>query len=234
MTVSEVWKATPRGMFVAVVLAFVLLNGLGIWQLERLKWKEGLIRDMAQSEAAAPVPADQLLSQARPAWRRATLPSCTLHGDQVIYMHSESAGQPGFRVLAACPLERRAILVDMGFTPKKLTFTAPVTWTPVGRLRPYEKASHFTIVNRVADNDWYWRSATEMGPVLKAELRSDYFVVADLKASQLDIPGLQQGLLTAPLPNRHFEYALTWFGLGWALLGVFGSVIYQRLKRAAP
>ena len=106
-----------------------------------------------------------------------------------------------------------------------------MTIQPVGRLRPFEKSGPFTLVNRVPENDWYWRSASEMGPRLNAALRDDYFLVLDLKASHADIAGLSQGPLTAPLPNRHLEYALTWFGLGWALLGVFGSVIYQRARK---
>jgi surfeit locus 1 family protein len=231
MTPRDTLKAVPPGLAVAATIAFAILNGLGIWQLERLKWKEGLINDMGRTEAAAPLPAEKLLAQAKPDWRSAALPGCEIKPHNLIYMHSEVAGIPGYRLLTACPLAEKALLVDLGFTTEKLNLTAPVALVPVGRLRPYEKTGPFTLVNRVAENDWYWRSASEMGPRLNASLRPDYFLVLDLKASHADIAGLSQGPLTAPLPNRHLEYALTWFGLGWALLGVFGSVVYQRAKR---
>jgi surfeit locus 1 family protein len=231
MTVRDVLKAVPPGLAIAAAIAFAILNGLGIWQLERLKWKEGLIGDMARTEAAAPVPAETLLSQSKPDWRSAALPVCNVDMARVIYMHSEVDGVPGYRVLTACPLRDKAMLVDLGFAKEKIVGLDFLSFAPVGRLRPYEKTGSFTLVNRVAENDWYWRSAPEMGPRLKTSLRADYFLVLDLKASRTDIAGLSQGPLTAPLPNRHLEYALTWFGLGWALLGVFGSVVYQRTKR---
>jgi len=234
MTFRDYLEATPVGMAIATAIAFVLLNGLGIWQLERLQWKEGLIADMARTEAMAPVPAENLLGEAKPAWRSASLPACEIRPDSLIHMHSEVGGTPGYRVLTACPLAKEAMLVDLGFATDKLVLAEPVTLTPVGRLRPYEKAGPFTVVNRVAENDWYWRSAVEMGRALKADVRPDYFLVLDLRQSRADIAGLQQGPLTAPLPNRHFEYALTWFGLGWALLGVFGSVVYQRARKGRP
>ncbi|MGN6208228.1 SURF1 family protein [Asticcacaulis sp.] len=230
MTLREYLKAVPPGLAIAAAIAFVILNGLGIWQLERLKWKEALIADMARTEAAAPIPAETLLAQAKPDWRSAVFPTCEIDLGSAIYMHSEVDGVPGYRVLAACPLTDKAMLVDIGFAREKLP-PAVVVITPVGRLRAFEKSGPFTLVNRVAENDWYWRSAGEMGPRLNARLRDDYFLVLDLKASHADIAGLSQGPLTAPLPNRHMEYALTWFGLGWALLGVFGSVVYQRARK---
>lgn len=231
MTLREYFKAVPPGLAIAAGIAFVILNGLGVWQLERLSWKEGLIADMARSEAAAPLPAETLLAQAKPDWRSAALPVCQVGAGRVINMHSEVDGAPGYRVLTACPVGDKAMLVDLGFAKDKLA-VMPETIMPVGRLRPFEKSGPFTLVNRIAENDWYWRSASEMGPRLNASLRADYFLVLDLKASHADIPGLSQGPLTAPLSNRHFEYALTWFGLGWALLGVFGSVVYQRARKA--
>jgi len=228
VSMSEVRKAIPRGMAFAVMVAFILLNGLGIWQLERLKWKEGLIADMARTEAMAPLPVSELLALRRPDWRSAKLPICVIPADHLIYMHSEVSGTPGFRILTACS----GLLVDLGFSEAKLSDWQSVTILPEGRLRPFEKSGTLTPVNRPLDHDWYWRSAGEMGSALKVRVRDDFFLVLDLKLSHTNIHGLSQGPLTAPLPNRHFEYALTWFGLGWALLGVFGSVIYQRYKKA--
>ena len=233
MRMSQILGAAPRSMLVSAIIAFIFLNGLGVWQLERLKWKEGLIADMARTEAMPAVPAAQALGQGRPSWRSVTLPACPLVPDRFIYMHSELAGEPGYRVLTACPMDGKAILVDLGFSTDKLFVLQGQPLAPVGRLRPYEKPGMVTPVNRPADKDWYFRSAADMGPPLGAALRDDYFVVLDLDRSHAQITGLVQGPLTAPLPNRHFEYALTWFGLAWAMLGVLGSFIYQRVRKPA-
>ena len=261
-SLSSFLKAAPRGMLISVLIAFVFLNGLGVWQLRRMQWKEALIHDMAQTEAQAPVPIQSLMfpnsseefgkgdcpseplreacaapERTKNAWRSVIMPACTVNPSTLIYMHSELSGAPGYRLLAACPLPAGAqdMLVDLGFSANKLNLKAPINIdSGVGCLRPYEKASAFTPVNRPADHDWYWRSAGEDGAALGASLRSDYFLVLDLDASHLHIDGLQQGPLnpavTVP-PERHFEYALTWFGLGWALIGVFISFVFQRLRK---
>jgi surfeit locus 1 family protein len=230
LSLSDWARAAPRGMMIAVVLCFALLNGLGVWQLYRLRWKEGLIADMARSEAMPPVPVTALLNEKKPDWRSARLPDCPISADRVIYMHSEMDGTPGYRVLTACPLPEGAILTDLGFMTDRAAL-APAHLVPVGRLRPFEKSNAFTPVNRPADKDWYWRSAAEMGKAIGTPVRGDYFLVLDLKASKAHMAGLTQGPLTAPLRNRHFEYALTWFGLAWALIGVFISFVYQRARQ---
>lgn len=248
-------KAAPRGMLITVVIAFVLLNGLGVWQLYRLRWKEGLIADLARTEAMAPVPVEELLSPnsasefgkrdcasrtvARKAcvaserqnrdWRSVTLPSCTITPDRVVNMHSEMDGTPGYRVLTSCPLDSGPnLLIDLGFSVNKVTLPAATAIAPVGRLRPADKTGTFTPVNIPASGEWYSRSAVDLGKVWHQPLRGDYFLVLDVAASKLGVPGIQQGPVTAPLPNRHFEYALTWFGLAWVMIGIFVAFVRQK------
>lgn len=235
ITPSQVLRALPRGMTIAVAIAFVVLGGLGTWQIMRLKWKEGLVAEMARTEALAPVAADQLLAEAKPAWRSAILPQCAFDSRHLIYMHSELSGQPGYRVLSACPVAAGEphILVDLGFSEGKLDSLDFFGFAPVGRLRPIDKPSAFAVVNRPADNDWYTREPAEMGKALGVPLRTDYFLVVDIDKSRFSVPGLQQGRLTAPLANRHFEYALTWYGLALALLGMFAAVVLQRTRKQA-
>ncbi len=231
MTPAMVFKAVPRGMLIAVAIAFVLLNGLGIWQLQRMAWKEGIIAAMARTEAMSPVPAEQLLAQATPAWRSASV-ACTVQPGHFIYMHSEVDGLPGYRVLTACPLKDGALLVDLGFVGDKIALPT-MSIGAVGRLRPFDKPGMVTPVNRPADNDWYWRIPSEMGKALGISVRGDYFLVVDLSASHVSIPGLQQGPLNAQVsvpPERHMEYALTWFGLGWLMLGMFVAFAWQRAR----
>ena len=235
MTPVQFLKAAPRGMLISVAIVFVLMNGLGVWQLQRMRWKEGVIADIARTEVQAPLPVSELLGQVRPDWRSVQMPTCNFAPKGLIYMHSEVAGQPGYRVLAACPVgENQAdMLVDLGFVSEPLPSSSGFGFAPVGRLRPFEKPGMVTPVNRPADNDWYWRSAMDMGPSLHAALRSDYFLVTDLSASHFSLPGLQQAPLnpqvTVP-PERHMEYALTWFGLAWLMMGMFIAFVVKRGK----
>jgi len=253
-------KAAPRGMLISAVIAFIFLNGLGVWQLYRLQWKEGLIADLARTENMPAVPIGELLSpnsslefgkgasnclsrpMARKAcvaterktrdWRSVTLAPCTIDPGHVINMHSEMDGEPGYRVLTICPLSGgQTLLIDLGFSADRQSLVGPVTIDPVGRLRPADKISAFTPVNTPAAGEWYSRSTPEIAALWHTPLRRDYFLVLDVAASRLSLAGLRQGPVTAPLPNRHFEYALTWFSLAWIMVGMF--IAFVRQKQAA-
>lgn len=228
MSAAAFLKAAPRGLSISFLIAFAILNGLGIWQLCRLQWKEQLIADMARTEAMAPVPAATLLAQAKPEWRSAVLPVCHVDFGHALYMHGEVGGTPGYRVLTACPVGQGAdMLVDLGFVTDKKSDATDLS--PVGRLRPADMPSVFAPVNNPAAQDWYTRSTIEMGKALGATLRPDYFLVVDLKASHFEDAGLQQGPLTAPIFNRHLEYAVTWFSLAWIMAGIVFVMIRQRM-----
>lgn len=230
MSVQAFIKAAPRGLLISFAVAFALLNGLGVWQLYRLHWKEQLIAEMARTEAMPPLPAAILLTDAKPQWRSVILPTCRPDPRHALYMHSEVNGVPGYRVLVACPTGMgQDMLVDLGFVREKLSALPFDAIAPVGRLRPADKPSAFAPVNNPAAQDWYARSAAEMGAALGTQVRPDYFLVLDLQASHLENSSLLQGPLTAPLSNRHLEYALTWFGLAWVMAGIVFAMIRQRM-----
>jgi len=232
MRLSAYVKAAPRGLLISAAIAFLALNGLGVWQLFRLHEKLQLIADMARTEAMAPLPAATLLAQTKPEWRSVVLPPCHVDAARLVYMHGQVDGTPGYRVLTACPTgQGPGMLVDLGFVVDKGQVHI-ADLTPVGRLRPADKPSVFAPVNNPAAEDWYTRSTPEMGKALGIALRPDYFLVLDLKASGVEDAGLQQGPLTAPIFNRHLEYAVTWFSLAWILAGIVFVMIRQRASKA--
>jgi exodeoxyribonuclease VII small subunit len=55
---GKVWQ-----ILIATFLGVVLLVGLGLWQLQRLQWKEALIAERDSRLAAAPVSLDQALKE---------------------------------------------------------------------------------------------------------------------------------------------------------------------------
>jgi surfeit locus 1 family protein len=123
------------------------------------------------------------------------------------------------------------MLVDLGFSETPDSVPANTTFLPVGRLRPVDKPSAFAPVNDPVKNDWYSRSPAEMGKTLNTQLRTDYFLVADIKASNLEGPAIRQAPMTAPLANRHLEYALTWYGLAVTLLAMVLAFAVQRSRK---
>ena len=55
---GKVWQ-----ILIAAALGVILLVGLGMWQLQRLAWKEALIAERDMRLAAAPVTLDQALKE---------------------------------------------------------------------------------------------------------------------------------------------------------------------------
>ncbi len=53
----------------------------------------------------------------------------------------------------------------------------------------------------------------------------------DVKADPANPGGWPKGGIThLDIPNRHLEYAITWFGLAAALIAVFATYAWPRLR----
>jgi surfeit locus 1 family protein len=231
---------------VAALAGLAVLIGLGTWQLQRKAWKEGLLAQIAARVKAEPIP----LSEALRRWHNT--------GD-VEYLHVRLAGRflherelhvfavddrlgPGFHVYT--PLEtpeRQLVLVNRGFVPAALEVPSlrsagqvagEMTLTALIR-RPTPRGS-FVPASEPERNMFYWpdypgmlASAHEAG---KSDLTPMPFFV-DTDAEPANPGGFPRGGVTRlVLPNRHLEYALTWYGLALTLIGVFVAFARGRLK----
>jgi surfeit locus 1 family protein len=225
-----------------------VLIGLGTWQMSRKAWKEELLAQIAARVKAEPIP----LSEALRRWHDT--------GD-VEYAHVRVAGHflhererhvfavddrlgPGIHVYT--PLEtpdRQLVLVNRGFVPAPLEapslrsagqVAGEVTLTGLVR-RPTPRTA-FVPASEPARNMFYWPdypgmlgSATEVGTAGLTPV--PFFVDAD--AEPANPGGFPRGGVTRlVLPNRHLEYALTWYGLALTLIGVFAAFARGRLRAA--
>nr|WP_281493782.1 SURF1 family protein [Ancylobacter koreensis] len=231
----------------AALAAFAVLVGLGIWQLERLAWKESLI---AQVEARihqplAPLPDEAdwpAVNFAQDEYRRVTAQGRFRHDLEVqVYALIDTApdgsGGPGYWVVTPLALaDGSYVLVNRGFVPVDRRAPAtraegqvdgPVTVT--GLLRLPEEAATFTPPNDPAKDSWFVRDPEAIASA-KGLLRVAPFLIdADAAANPGGLP--RGGLTRVTFPNRHLEYALTWFGLAATLLGVFVALVWSRRRR---
>jgi surfeit locus 1 family protein len=240
---TEPQAVAPRrsglGLAIAVAIACLILLGLGTWQLQRLGEKQRLLAriDALRSAPAEPLEVvlrrlpDQVdidyvrVQTACPALER--LPTVRLYGlrDGVI----------GYRLIAACPVDAppyRTILVDRGFIPREVVDarTTPVDLGRpiVGVLRHGDPGSIFTPKNKPAANDWYRRDVPAMAAALRGPYPAPIFLM--LESPPPHGPGPQPAPLPTDIPNRHFEYALTWYGLALALLAVYIAKLVRDRK----
>jgi surfeit locus 1 family protein len=226
---------------VATLVGVAMLIALGNWQMRRLAWKEGLIAAIAERTHAAPVsPADaehrgEDIQYFRVKARGKLLNDKELH----FYAFDEKDGV-GWHVLTPLQLADGAVVfVNRGFVPDELKDAAkrkagePAGEVEiVGLVRKPETAGSFTPANDVAKNVWYRRDLPGMSAAVLGTDRARLLpFVIDAELEPRNPGGWPRGGVTRlELPNRHLEYALTWYGLAAALIGVFAAFAVSRWR----
>ena len=129
------------------------------------------------------------------------------------------------------------VFVNRGFIPEQLK--APEQ-RPAGQvagevevtglLRRPEKRQMFTPDNDVAHNLWFWRDFSGMFASAFENTERPYIPV--FVDAEGEAPGgwPKGGVTLVNLPNRHLEYAITWFGLAGALAAIFAAFVAARLR----
>ena len=240
--------ATPRRIpvvaTIATAVAMAILIGLGVWQVERLKWKQDLLARIEARRAAPARPLAAVLAAARPGedleFTRVTLDCPGLSTARYVELYSIQAGVAGARLVSACPLPGRsheAVLVDRGFVDEAISARPPQTVSSApaavtGVLRRGGKGSSLTPARRGAR--WFVRDIDGMAGALGVRSPLPYVVAAET-SSNPEWKALRPAPLPGAISNNHLGYAITWFGLAGALLAVYlGFVLRRGHKPAGP
>jgi len=237
---SLLWLA----LFTSLGLAGLV--GLGLWQLQRLAWKEALIAQVAERAAAPPVdappPADWAsLSPTDYEYRHVRLTGVYDFPRQVLVFRALDHprgrfGGPGYLVLTPLHLADGAdVIVNRGFIPldQRDRFAEPkeqVSGTVVvsGLMRASEPRNWFTPRDDPARGQWFTRDPGAIAAALKLSRAAPFTIDADASASPGDLP--QGGETILAFPNNHLAYAFTWFGMALALAGVSGAYAVTQLR----
>lgn len=227
----------------ASLFVFSVLIGLGLWQLERKAWKEGLI---AQIQARAfGTPGEIAAERDWPAWRasaeefrRVRLEGVLDHGAETTVhgLMQDRPGRPvqGFYILT--PLRRddgSAIIVNRGFVPTPLKATGSrEAGNPTGRVvitglvRASEERGWFVPQN--APGDWFVRDVQQIVRIRELARVAPFYVDADDTPNAGGWP--RGGQTRIALSNNHLQYAVTWFGLAVTLVVIFGIFARRRWR----
>ena len=231
------------GLSAFVLAALAVLIGLGLWQFDRLKWKEGLIAQIAARSKAPAVTLDEAEALARAgqdlSYMRVRVEGRLHHGRER-YLYALAEGQPGWHVMT--PLETPAgdmVLVDRGFVPDALKDPSARSLGQVeqvvevtGLVRMPETQGLFIPNNEPGTNRWFWRDLRGMA---ESMFPSGAIEVAPffLEAEKSDVPGgwPEGGQTRLVIVNNHLQYALTWFALAACLLGVYAAYVWGQYRR---
>lgn len=221
-------KAHFRPMPVLTVLSIIclgILYMLGDWQWAKFVEKS---RAPAVIAATAPVSVASGLQSAQPEYRPVELTG--LIDPRSVRVRALRDGVSGYRIFTPVILEDGWIFVDRGFVAEPDADKVPVLSGQVsyrGVLRKGAKANSFTPDNDPIRQDWYWPDLPAMGASLKLTGGSPDFYVAlnlvdPLATGQTQInPWADSKGANQIEPERHLGYALTWWGFGFALVGVY-------------
>lgn len=228
-------KGKRRGLLALCLFGTVLFTALGIWQVQRLAWKRGLIARVEARIHAPPVPAP-----ARSQWagfdahaaeyRRVQAHGLFLHDRETLVDALTELG-PGAWVLTPLRTADGVVLVNRGFVPPerrdagaRAAGQVPGEVMVTGLLRRSEPDGRILRPNEPAADRWFSRDVAAIARVRGLEQVAPFFIDADAASSP---PGGPVGGLTVVrFRNAHLTYALTWFAL--AALCVGGMVILLR------
>ena len=218
-------------MLLASGLSFLILCSLGTWQLKRLVWKEGLIASLTARMAEDPVPlADALkrLAAHEDVEYLKVYAKGMLDVAHPLYKQTVFYGQGGWEGLAPFHTDDgQDVLVDLGATDQRGLEPKPVPEL-LGVIRLHNLGrGYFDATNNVQNNEWFW---WDLPAMQKAAGMKEGSVPIILQAL-----GNESGYQAAPpkveLHNNHLGYAITWFGLAAALVGVTAAFVFQRGRR---
>ena len=101
----------------------------------------------------------------------------------------------------------------------------------VGLMRRPGKKGMFSGTNDISGNLWFWRDLDGMHKSVFDPTNVHTYPMFVEALSEPENPGgwPKGGVTIVKLPNRHLEYALTWYGLALTLMGVYGAFVWQRL-----
>lgn len=205
-----------------------ILVGLGVWQLERLGWKERLLAEIRTRIDAAPV---ALPAHPDPARDRYLAVVAKGHvGQRELHVLTGTVlGGPGYRIVSPFTLgDGERVLVDRGFVPQdKAGAVRPgYDTTLVGNLDWPRETDSFTPKPDLKNNIWFARDVDAMAKALKTR---PLLIVAKTEPGEAayvqPIPVDTHGI-----PNDHLNYAITWFSLALCWLGMTGLLLW-RIRR---
>lgn len=222
------------------LIGFSILIGLGLWQLERKKWKEGLIAALAERVVAAPIELPlpvqwSALTSSSDEFRRVrmrvtfsadTRPAWLYTGASALRDDVKSAG---YFVFAPARLaDGRQVVVNRGFAPDRTAPLAEGSFEITGYLRWPEAPGWFVSPHDSSGETWLIREPQGMAAARGWGAVAPFYV--DMEASVPTVGLPRPGPLKVTLKNDHLNYALTWFSLAVVLACIFALWLWRQLR----
>ncbi len=230
-------------VLVCMLAGTAVLAGLGTWQVKRLLWKEELIARVSARIKLAPMQLDEFLDRqmVEDNWPYSPVTTQGVfdHSKEVYFYATNKSGAVGWNVHTPLKLDSgKTLIVNRGFVPydfkdvarrQKGQVTGRQSVTGLVRVPLPEKPNSFIPDNALDKREFYWRSLEQMISLMKTP-ESEDFVSFFVDADETPVPGdwPRGGTTIVSFPNNHLQYAITWYGLAFALVGVGTFFLFSR------
>ena len=197
-----------------------ILIALGVWQVQRLAWKEAVLARIEARIHDAPVALPAVPDEARDKYLPVRVTG-VFTGQEIFMLQGMKDTSPGVEVIAAFETtDHRRILVDRGFLPDQARGSPRPAGVPVvltGNLHWPHEADSYTPPPDARSGLWFARDVPAMARALNTE---PTMIVANGPAVDGIAP---MPIDTSSIPNNHRNYAITWFSLAavWAGMTLF-------------
>ena len=230
------------GFTLITIAALALLAGLGVWQLQRLEWKQGLIAEIETRTKSPPVTLAEAIAFARdgkdPSYLRVRVEG-TFQNDKERHLYAIAEGEPGWHVITPLTAaDGSIVLVDRGFVPDALKDQATRAKGEIegltgvtGLVRLSEIKGTFTPDTDLDRNRWFFRDLDGMARSMFGDRLPNlapFFLEVEASVPPESWP--RGGQTRLDLPNNHLQYALTWFLLALALVAVYAVYVRSALR----
>jgi surfeit locus 1 family protein len=208
-----------------LVMLAVLL-GLGFWQVERAKWKRGIVENYQHNSGAAPLSALPPAAEAQAyTYRHVVLGGKYQHHLSIELRPRAVYGKMGYDLVTPFTLYTgEVILVLRGFVPDetKEAIDQPIgTVAASGELRPFS-ARYWRPENQPDKGQWYWLDPEAIA--VKHGLKNPYPLLLIAEEKPLNTPWPAPQMAEPYFHDFHVAYAITWFFLAVALLCIYLQV----------
>lgn len=209
------------------VVGVATLLSLGIWQVQRLQWKQAVLAEIdARIGAAAvdlPSRPDLDANKFLPVKAEGQLT-----GEQLDVLVSRKQIGAGYRVIAVLELmDGRRVLLDRGFLveaarglPREVT-----ALTVEGNLLWPDEVDGFTPAPDASRGIWFARDLPAMAAALNAE---PLLIVARTETGDGIEP---MPVDSSTIPNDHLNYAITWFLLALVWVGMTVLLLWRMRRK---
>ncbi len=210
-----------------IIVATITTLYLSAWQLERLQWKNALIKQIEQVQSLEPL--QKLPNDLNGLdYRKIKVLGIFKH-DKALHLIGRQRGNfPGFFIVTPFELkdDGRIILINRGFAPSGKESKPEGMQTINGVIRPPREKRYFAPENIPEKNVWFYENIPAMSENTSLSLTP--LIIEEVgKTENGTFPILGDGKIN--LQNDHLGYAITWFST--AIIGLIMFGFYYRKPR---